>query len=266
MKTNAFLALSLTKLPQKRRLELSRLGELSPFKTNGGFGPHQLPTGRLKMTNYIAYYRVSTDKQGRSGLGLEAQQAAVNRFLNGQEHQVFIEVESGGNRNRPELNKALAICRKTGATLVVAKLDRLARDELLILTIIESGVLVKFLDMPDIDTSTAVGRFMLNSLANVGAFEKRLISERTKAALAAAKARGQKLGSPNPHAGGQARAAQLAAVSQVDSQALIIARDLKSLGMTTTRQIAAGLSERGIKTATGSTHWHSAQVSRLLAA
>jgi DNA invertase Pin-like site-specific DNA recombinase len=219
------------------------------------------------MTSYIAYYRVSTDKQGRSGLGLEAQQAAVNKFLDGKEHQVFIEVESGSSRNRPELNKALAICRKTGATMVVAKLDRLSRDELLILTIMESGVLVKFLDMPDIDTSTPVGRFMLNSLANVAAFEKRLISERTKAALAAAKARGQKLGSPNPRAGGLAVSAHLRAQKAATvAKVMPIVRDLQQLGMTTTRQIAQGLTERGIPTATGATTWHSAQVSRLLAA
>ena len=214
---------------------------------------------------FIAYYRVSTDKQGRSGLGLEAQQDAVKRFLGTNPAAEYTEVESGGKKDRPELAKAIAQCKATGATLIVAKLDRLARDVKLLLGFVDAGVSIRFIDLPDIDTGTATGRLILSVMASLAEFEARRISERTKDALAAKKARGDKLGSPTPKAGGQARAAQLAATSQVDPQALIIVRDLKAMGMTTTRQIAAGLSERGIKTANGSTQWHSAQVSRLLA-
>lgn len=214
---------------------------------------------------HIAYYRVSTDKQGRSGLGLEAQQEAVKRFLGTDPDLVFTEVESGGKKDRPELAKALIACKQQQATLIVAKLDRLARDVQLILSIVDSGINVRFIDLPEIDPSSPIGRFMLIQLASIAELERRIISQRTKDALSAKKARGHKLGCPNPHAGGQARAAQFAATSQVDPQALIIVRDLKSMGMTTTRQIAAGLTQRGIKTSTGSTQWHSAQVSRLLA-
>jgi len=213
---------------------------------------------------HIAYYRVSTDKQGRSGLGLEAQQEAVKRFLGTDPDLVFTEVESGGKKDRPELAKAIAECKSTGATLIVAKLDRLARDVKMILSIVDSGICVRFVDLPEINPNDPTGRLMLTMLAAFAEFERKIISKRTKEALAVAKTRGVKLGSANSKAGGQARAAQLAATSQVDPQALIIVRDLKSMGMTTTRQIAAGLTERGIKTSTGSTQWHSAQVSRLL--
>lgn len=214
---------------------------------------------------YVAYYRVSTDKQGCSGLGLEAQQEAVKRFLGTDPDLVFTEVESGGKKDRPELAKAIAECKSTGATLIVAKLDRLARDVKMILSIVDSGICVRFVDLPEINPNDPTGRLMLTMLAAFAEFERKIISKRTKEALAVAKTRGVKLGSANSKAGGQARAAQLAATSQVDPQALIIVRDLKSMGMTTTRQIAAGLTQRGIKTSTGSTQWHSAQVSRLLA-
>jgi DNA invertase Pin-like site-specific DNA recombinase len=218
------------------------------------------------MTSYIAYYRVSTDKQGRSGLGLESQQEAVKQFLNTEPDQAFTEVESGSKKDRPELAKAIAECKATGATLIVAKLDRLARDVQLILSIVDSGIVVRFVDLPQINPTDPTGRLMLTMLAAFAEFERQIIRKRTKECLAVAKARGVRLGCPNPKAGGQARAKQLAAVSKADPQALIIVRDLKAMGMTTTRQIAAGLTERGIKTATGSTQWHSAQVSRLLAA
>lgn len=217
--------------------------------------------------NYIAYLRVSTDKQGQSGLGLEAQQNAISAFLKDQACQTFIEVESGGDNDRPELAKALDHCRKTGDTMVVAKLDRLSRDEFFLLTIINSGVQVKFLDMPDIDTDTPVGRFMLNSMINVSAFEKRLISQRTKAALAAAKARGTKLGNPNA---AQASAAGNAVKSAKASQyaqyvAGIIAEIKAKTGVTSLREIAEILSARGIKTARKGTTWYASQVANVLA-
>jgi DNA invertase Pin-like site-specific DNA recombinase len=218
------------------------------------------------MTSYVAYYRVSTDKQGRSGLGLEAQQEAVRRFLNADPDRAFTEVESGGDKDRPELAKAIEQCRSAGATLIVAKLDRLARDVQMILSIVDSGINVRFVDLPEINPADPTGRLMLTMMSAFAEFERRIISKRTKEALAVAKTRGVRLGSSNPKAGGLARAAKVAAQSKTDPQALIIVRDLKAMGMTTTRQIAAGLSERGIKTTTGSTNWHPAQVSRLLAA
>ena len=144
---------------------------------------------------FIAYYRVSTDKQGRSGLGLEAQKEAVQQRLDGGRWQMvgeYIEVESGKRANRPQLDAALAACKKHKAKLVVAKLDRLSRNVSFLLKLIDAGVEVLFADLPEL--SGAMGRFMLIGMANVAELEAGLISERTRAALKAAKARGVKLG------------------------------------------------------------------------
>lgn len=144
---------------------------------------------------FIAYYRVSTDKQGKSGLGLDAQKAAVADRLNGGGWQIvdaFTEVESGKRAKRPQLDAALAACKKHKAKLIVAKLDRLSRDVGFIHKLIGSGVEVLFADLPDL--SGAMGKFVLITMANVAELEAGLISERTKAALKAAKARGVKLG------------------------------------------------------------------------
>lgn len=218
------------------------------------------------MTKFIAYCRVSTDKQGQSGLGLEAQQRAIGAFVQDQECQTYIEVESGGDNDRPELAKALAACRKTGATLVVAKLDRLSRDELFLLTIIDSGVQVKFLDMPDIDTETPIGRFMLNNMVNFAAFEKRLISQRTKAALAAAKARGTQLGTKDQAS--LSVAGNQAITDRADSFAIKVVGIVEEIktktGATSLRDIASILSARGVKTRRGNTEWHPSQVANVL--
>ncbi len=140
---------------------------------------------------FVCYLRVSTDKQGRSGLGLEAQQAAITAFLAPADKLLappFIEVESGKNSDRPQLREAMARCRKTGATLLIARLDRLARNVRFIATLMEEGVPFVACDMP---TATP---FMLHIYSAVAEEEARAISRRTKAALAAAKARGVKLG------------------------------------------------------------------------
>lgn len=209
---------------------------------------------------YIAYYRVSTDKQGRSGLGLEAQQAAVAPYRDQISHS-FTEIESGSDNHRPQLQAAIAMCKSTGATLLIAKIDRLSRDAGFLLTLRSSGLSIMAADMP------TVGTLEFGIRAVFAQHEREEISRRTKAALAAAKARGQVLGSPNPRAGGLAvsvhlRARKAATIAKV----MPIVRDLQALGMTTTRQIAEALTQRGIQTATGATTWHSAQVSRLLAA
>jgi len=144
---------------------------------------------------FISYYRVSTDKQGKSGLGLEAQKAAVTDRLDGGRWQIvgeFIEVESGKRASRPELDAAIAACKKQKATLIVAKLDRLSRNVSFLLKLIESGLEVFFADLPELNG--AMGKFVLITMANVAELEAGLISERTKAALKAAKARGVKLG------------------------------------------------------------------------
>lgn len=144
------------------------------------------------------YCRVSTARQGISGLGLQAQKDAVNKFLNGGDWallETFVEVESGGKGSdkRPKLAEALALCKRQKATLIVAKMDRLARDVQLILSIVDSCVSVRFVDFPSIPEGAA-GRFMLTMLAAAAEFERRVISERTKAGLAVAKAKGKVLG------------------------------------------------------------------------
>lgn len=154
----------------------------------------------MPAAKFVAYYRVSTAKQGASGLGLEAQRDAVTKFLNGGDWELvaeFVEVESGRKsaKDRPELAAALATCKRQRATLIVAKLDRLARDVKLILSLIDSGAQVRFVDFPEIPEGAA-GRFMLTMLAAAAEFERRMISERTKAGLAVAKTRGVKLGNP----------------------------------------------------------------------
>lgn len=212
------------------------------------------------MTNYIAYYRVSTDKQGRSGLGLEAQQEAVAPYRDQITHS-FTEIESGSDNHRPQLQAAIAMCKSAGATLLIAKIDRLSRDAGFLLTLRSSGLSIMAADMP------TVGTLEFGIRAVFAQHEREEISRRTKAALAAAKARGQKLGSPNPRAGGLAVSAHLRARKAATiAKVMPIVRDLQALGMTTTRQIAEALTQRGIQTATGATTWHSAQVSRLLAA
>jgi DNA invertase Pin-like site-specific DNA recombinase len=144
----------------------------------------------------VAYYRVSTAKQGASGLGLDAQADTVQRHLNGAEPlATYVEVESGRRDDRPELRRALDHARRAGACLVVAKVDRLARSTRFLLELLDSGVEVTFCDMPQV--AGPAGRLMLTMLAGVAEMEAGLISERTKAALQAAKARGVQLGNPD---------------------------------------------------------------------
>src|SRR4029079_4168030 len=148
---------------------------------------------------FISYLRVSTDKQGKSGLGIEAQRQAVERYLNGGRWTVaaeYVETESGRRSDRPKLAAALAHAKASGATIVFAKLDRLTRNVDLLRSLVASDVDLVFCDLPNVPPGP-MGRFLLTVMASVAELEAGLISERTKAALAAAKARGVKLGNPN---------------------------------------------------------------------
>jgi DNA invertase Pin-like site-specific DNA recombinase len=144
------------------------------------------------MPQFVAYYRVSTDKQGIKGLGMDAQREAVARFMAGKGDLTaeFTEVESGRKDNRPQLAAALAECRKRRAVLVIAKLDRLARNVHFISGLMNSDVEFVAVDMP------SANRLTIHILAAVAEHEREMISQRTKAALTAAKARGTKLGNP----------------------------------------------------------------------
>lgn len=144
---------------------------------------------------FVAYYRVSTARQGRSGLGLEAQRQAVAAYLNGGDWQIVAEhteIESGRRADRPELDKALAAARLHRCPLIVSKVDRLTRSVSFLSRLLEAGVDVRFADLPQIEGAT--GRFLLQQMVAVAELEAGMISARTKAALAAAKRRGVKLG------------------------------------------------------------------------
>jgi DNA invertase Pin-like site-specific DNA recombinase len=146
------------------------------------------------VDSFCTYYRVSTDKQGITGLGMEAQRDAVARYVQsrGQIVAEFIEVESGKRHtNRPQLLAALVECRKRRAVLLIARLDRLARNVAFIANLMDSDVEFVAVDMPH------ANRLTIHILAAVAEHEREMISQRTKAALAAAKARGKKLGNPN---------------------------------------------------------------------
>jgi len=220
---------------------------------------------------FVAYYRVSTGRQGKSGLGLEAQRAAVATYLNGGDWQIvdeYTEVESGKHSDRPALGKALAAARLHRASLVVSKVDRLTRSVAFLSRLLEAGVDVRFADLPQIEGAT--GRFMLQQMVAVAELEAGMISARTKAALAAAKKRGTKLGGNRgvkPTA--KMRARSTAVIQQrADARAADIAPTIATMqaaGATSLRAIAAGLNQQGIPTARGDGEWTATQVQRMLA-
>src|SRR5208283_3256326 len=149
----------------------------------------------VKMPPLVAYIRVSTKRQGRSGLGLEAQQEALDTYRRdhgGRVLATYREVETGKSADRPELARAIAHAKRSGATLVVAKLDRLARNAAFLLALQASGLPMAFLDLP------GANEFTIGVMALVAQHEARMISERTKAALAAYKRRGGLLGGSRP--------------------------------------------------------------------
>src|SRR5260370_15829309 len=223
----------------------------------------------MAQGRFVSYLRVSTDRQGKSGLGLEAQRAAVENSLNGGKWKLineFPEVQSGRRSDRPKLAEALAMCRAHRAALVVAKVDRLARSESFLSRVLEAGVDVRFCDLPQIEGPT--GRFLLQSMMSVAELDAGMISARTKAALAASKARGKNLGGFRGRAGTaadltRARAARsLTADAQADALAPILAR-IDPTGASSLRAVATLLAAEGVPTPSGRGEWTAKAVSRL---
>ena len=221
---------------------------------------------------FVSYCRVSTARQGRSGLGLDAQRAAVAGYLNGGPWRLvgeFVEVESGKRADRPELAKALACARLHRAPLVVAKVDRLTRSSAFLSRLLEAGVDVRFCDLPQIEGPT--GRFMLQQMAAVAELEAGMIGDRTKKALAAAKARGVKLGGIRPgvemtaETRAMGTAAKTARAKARASDLVLTLTFLQASGITSLGGLAQALNDRGIPAARGGT-WSPMQVSRVLKA
>jgi DNA invertase Pin-like site-specific DNA recombinase len=222
---------------------------------------------------FVSYLRVSTDGQGRSGLGLEAQRQAVAAHVaqaGGALVAEFQEVESGRRADRPQLAAALAACRTRRAVLVIARLDRLARNARFLLSVVEgSGEAgVVFCDLPSVPAGP-VGRFLVTQMAAVAELEAGLTSQRTRAVLAVAKARGVRLGNPRlvpatPVMAAAARAARSRQVAERAADVLAVLRQVQDGGAGSLRTLAAGLQARGVLTPTGKAQWSASQVRRVL--
>jgi DNA invertase Pin-like site-specific DNA recombinase len=221
----------------------------------------------MAREKFVAYYRVSTQAQGRSGLGLDAQRKAVQDYLNGGRWQLIaehLEVESGKQNDRPELLKALAACRVHSATLVVAKIDRLSRNAAFLLTLRDAGVDFVAVDLPD------ANRMTVGIMAVVAEHEREAISTRTKAALDAARRRGVQLGNPAHLHHSARRLGTIASAKVRRERAAQRATDLaptiaelRRNGSSSLRALAHGLNGRGIPATRGGV-WTAAQVRRLL--
>ena len=209
---------------------------------------------------FVAYYRVSTDRQGKSGLGLDAQREAVLSFATSRGGVVveeFTEIESGKRNDRPQLAAALAVAKAQGATLAIAKLDRLARNVAFIANLMEGGADFVAVDMPQ------ANRLTLHILAAVAEHEREMISKRTREALKAAKARGVRLGNPDPlpaqrlgSAANQVRADEFRATVRP------LVLQLRRSGLSY-RQIANELNRRAVRSAHAK-QWYAAQVRAVL--
>jgi len=205
---------------------------------------------------FIAYYRVSTDRQGRSGLGLDAQREAVGQFLAGRTGTIvaeFVEIESGGRRDRPKLREALDACQREKTTLLIAKLDRLARSVAFISALMEAKTNFLAVDMPH------ASRLVLHVMAAFAEHEREMIRDRTCSALAAAKARGIRLGANGAVLAERHKAA--ATEYAIEIGRLIAAAG--DAGAQTTQQIARYLNNAGLPSRQGG-RWHPASVARVL--
>tara|TARA_R110002049_G_scaffold306707_2_gene505647 strand:+ start:1856 stop:2554 length:699 start_codon:yes stop_codon:yes gene_type:complete len=219
---------------------------------------------------FVSYLRVSTKRQGQEGLGIDAQRRAVEEFLNGGSWELikeFIEVESGGNDQRVELEQAIATAKAHGAKLLIAKLDRLSRNASFLLSLRDAGVEFVAADMPD------ANRFTVGIMALVAEQEREAISQRTKAALKAAKARGVQLGAYRKgvfvgRVGTSEDVAKARAAKAVNAQAK--AENLRFVvdrvdpeGTLSLRQLAERLTAEGIPTPSGKGDWAPQTVKRL---
>jgi DNA invertase Pin-like site-specific DNA recombinase len=217
--------------------------------------------GRPHSGKWVAYYRVSTERQGDSGLGLDAQRKLVNDYLNGGNWALaaeFTEVESGKRSDRPQLAAALAMAKRLRAKLIVAKLDRLSRNVSFISALLDSGVEFVAADMPQANKMT------LQVLAVFAEHERDLISARTKQALAAAKERGVQLGGPRRlEASALGVAANKANAERFAANVLPIIREIQASGVTTLRGVARALNARGVQSARG-VPWSPMAVSNIL--
>ncbi|TIT00222.1 recombinase family protein [Mesorhizobium sp.] len=218
------------------------------------------------MNPVISYLRVSTNGQSRSGLGLEAQRQAIARFAEAEGFDItaeFLEVETGKGADalsrRPQLAKALAAAKKAGCSIVVAKLDRLSRDVAFI-----SGLMARRVPFVVAELGPTVDPFVLHLFAAVAERERAMISERTRAALAAAKERGVKLGGPKlAEAQQKSMEVRMAQADAFAANVLPIIRDIQASGVKSLRQIAVALNARGIASARGGT-WTAVQVTDII--
>jgi DNA invertase Pin-like site-specific DNA recombinase len=220
----------------------------------------------MKDRKAVTYYRVSTSKQGKSGLGLEAQRHSVEQYLAAGDWLLvgeFVEVESGKVNERPQLEAALAQCELTGATLIVAKLDRLSRNVAFLATLQDSGTRFVAADMPEANELT------IHIMAAVAQAERKAISQRTREALAAAKARGVALGGRRSNTGDLRKGPAASAAKRsraARERAYKVARQINALrlqGHSSLRELAAALTMQGIPAPRGG-DWTAAQVRRVL--
>jgi DNA invertase Pin-like site-specific DNA recombinase len=219
----------------------------------------------VNSNRYVAYYRVSTPRQGKSGLGLDAQRKAVKDRLcvGGELLSEYVEIESGKRNDRPRLADALAACRLHRATLIIAKLDRLARNVAFVSNLMEAEVAFEATDFPQ------ANRLTIHILAAVAEHEAQMISDRTRAALAVAKARGVTLGGWRGRAGtcndlARARATRTEKAVRRASDLSNTIQEIRHNGAQSLCAVAAGLNERGITAPRGGV-WRAAQVRRVLA-
>lgn len=219
----------------------------------------------MASEKFVAYYRVSTRRQGQSGLGLEAQQKAVRDWLNGGRWELveeFTEVESGRKADRPKLQAALAACRIHKATLVIAKLDRLARDAHFLLGLQKEGVRFRAVDMPE------ANEMVVGIMACIAQGERKMISDRTKAALKAAKARGVKLGgyrgyTPSSQDRRKASRALTEKAKRVAQDYAHLIGSIRGSGVTSLNGISKALNAQGVPSPRGGL-WQSVTVKRVL--